>query len=85
MRNYYPGSTGEEQTMEYGKHFYDWLLRQADRADSVGDLAAELRRSNMAPPENYDAFRSHVLEQRGGRQAYSEWLDHAWQGGPRKQ
>ena len=62
-----------------GKDFYDWLLSQQGRADPVGELAAELRRSNMTPPEDYDPFGTYILQQRGGRQAYSEWLDYAWQ------
>jgi hypothetical protein len=64
---------------QYGKAFHDWLLWQESRRDGVGSLARELRLNNVAPPEDYDTFRSYILQQPGGRQAYSEWLDYAWQ------
>lgn len=62
-----------------GKDFYAWVLWQQGRPDAVGDLAAELRRTNAPPPQEYDPFRAYILRQRGGRQAYSEWLEYAWQ------
>jgi len=60
----------------YDEEFYYWLIAQEGRADPVGDLAAELRRTSVPLLEN---FRTHVRELRGGRQAYCEWLDYAWQ------
>jgi hypothetical protein len=67
---------------QYGKDFYDWLIQQLWRNDPVGDLAAELRRDNVPPPEDYDKFRAYILHRAGGGQAYDEWLDYAWQAEP---
>jgi hypothetical protein len=64
---------------QYGRDFHAWLLWQHERADPVGDLAAALRRNKVPPPQDYDKFRTYILQQPGGRQAYSEWSDYAWQ------
>lgn len=44
----------------YGRDFYDWLLSQPGRPDLVGELAAELRRSDAPPPQEYEPFRTYI-------------------------
>jgi uncharacterized protein YozE (UPF0346 family) len=63
--------------------FYPWLLRQAERADPIGDLAREAQQ-DPAWPKRTDALPrlDRYLRDRGAggaarralRRAYGEWL-----------
>lgn len=51
--------------------FTDWLDRQADRDDPIGDLASDVRRDKKAPKGDAEALRTHMTF----RGASSEALD----------
>ena len=63
--------------------FYPWLLRQAERADPIGDLAREAQQDPAWPKrtdalprlDRYLSGREATVETRRAlRRAYGEWL-----------
>jgi uncharacterized protein YozE (UPF0346 family) len=74
---------GREVLTTFVTSFYPWLLRQADRADPVGDVAraakvdpAWPKRTEALPRlDRYLTGREATVETRQAlRRAYGEWL-----------
>lgn len=53
--------------------FFEWLMRQRDRSDDVGELARSLASDPNAPTRSYTCLRQYICEYE------IPVLDAAWQ------